>query len=328
MKKTKFKSITIIIWLLKTIAVIITAMVLHVLDVHIFKNSSVSIQLFILAGILILIDLFSALITSKLISKPIDKVQNFIKKIAKKEWSEPLTVKGETEIGQMFSTINDLQETLKKSDESEREFFNNISHDLKTPTMVIMSHAEAILDGIYIDSLENTAQIIKDESFRLNKKINHLVYLSSLEYILENKSKASAIQLDEVLDKIVGKFEIASEHLERNKNIEQIQVIGDFDDLTIAFENIWDNAIRYAKSKVSMSLKKADNVARLEIFNDGEHISPKKIDGLFKNMYKGKMENFGLGLSITKKTITFYGGNVWAENVPNGGVRFIVEYPI
>jgi len=326
--KPKFKSVATITWLFTAAMILVTGSIFYIFRLLFFENFSIRIMLFIMCGMLILSDLLCARLAARFLSKPLGDAEKFVKKIANKEWSDPLEVSSEHEIGRIFSMINDLQEALKKSDEIQHEFFNSISHDLKTPTMVIMSHADAILDGIYIDSLENTARIIKDESMRLNKKVNHLVYLSSLDYILQNRPPASLIDLDVILNKIVAKFEIAGSHLTIDKDIEELQVYGDFYDLTIALENIWDNAIRFAKSHVSVSLKKQGDNVRLEMFNDGEHINPQKMDGLFENMYQGKMNNFGLGLSITKKTINFFGGDVWAENLDNGGVRFVIEYPL
>lgn len=69
--------------------------------------------------------------------------------------------------------MNRMQKELKKIDEEEKMFLQSISHDLKTPVMVIMSHAQAIIDGMYIESVEETAEIIKDEAAILEKKLNN-----------------------------------------------------------------------------------------------------------------------------------------------------------
>jgi len=295
----------------------------YIPDVH---DSAFTYFLFVASGVFILIGLATAQLTTIYISKPFAKLDKFIKKIAAKEWSEPIVIDSHDEIGRFAESINKMQEDLKRADEQEKNFFQNMSHDLKTPTMVIMSHADAIVDGVHVDSLEKTAQIIRDESLRLSERINQLLYYSTLDYVLEH-NKASVIELDKVVNKVIDKFEIIGDHLDFDLDIEKVKIKGDYEKFTIAIENIWDNAIRHAKARISVSLKSYGDFARLEFFNDGDTINPKDIDKVFDSLYKGEKGNYGLGLPISKKIIEFFGGKIWVENKENG-VSFILEGPI
>lgn len=80
--------------------------------------------------------------------------------------------------------MNMMQRELKRADEEEKMFLQSISHDLKTPIMVIMSHAAAIIDGVYVESVEKSAEIIKDEALNLEKKVKQMLYLNTLDYVL------------------------------------------------------------------------------------------------------------------------------------------------
>ena len=73
--------------------------------------------------------------------------------------------------------------------------------------MVIMSYAQAIMDGMYVDSTENTALIIKKEAIRLEKKIKQILYLNTLDYVLENEQEYEEVYLDKLLTYLVHNFE-------------------------------------------------------------------------------------------------------------------------
>jgi len=116
-------------------------------------------------------------------------------------------------------------------------------------------------------------------------------------------------------------------------DVESIQIRGSEENLTVALENILENAIRFAKSKISISVKKNKDpanggiFAHIEVFNDGDPITPENLDKIFHSLYKDKNGNFGIGLAITKKIIAFFGGSVYAKNRENG-VSFIINYPL
>ena len=293
---------------------------------NVYDNSMVY-NMLIISGLFIAVGFAAAKIIAGNISKPLHKLEDFTMKIAAKDWKEPIVLKNEDEIGRLAISMNKMQKALKRADEEEKVFLQSISHDLKTPVMVIMSHADAILDGVYIDTLDKTARIIKDEAIRLSKKIEHLLYLNTLDYILGNQSETAVIEIGDVIKRITDKFEVLGSNLNWNLDIESVQIKGNEEKLTVAIENILDNALRYAKSEIYVSVKKNGKTARIEIFDDGDPISPENLDKIFRSLYKDKKGNFGLGLAITKKIIAFFGGNVYAENKENG-VSFIIDYPL
>lgn len=284
-------------------------------------------QIIIFGIAFIIIGFFTAKIVAAYISKPLKELENYTKRIANKDWNNSIEVKSDDEIGSLARCMNSMQKELKHAEENEKMFLQRISHDLKTPVMVIMSHAEAIIDGVYIDSVERTAEIIKDEAISLEKKIRQMLYLNTLDYVLENNIENQGIDLNNVLCKMLDRFEAFNFHIKLEWCEDNVIVFGNEDKIKISIENILDNALRYAKNKIILSLKKEENFAVLEIYNDGSNIENKSIDRIFDNLYKDKTGNFGLGLAISKKIIDFYGGEIKAVN-REVGVSFIIKYPI
>jgi two-component system sensor histidine kinase CssS len=274
--------------------------------------------------IFIAIGFLTAKIVASYISKPLKELEAHTIRIANKDWKEPIKLKSEDEIGRLAIAMNQMQKELKRADEDEKMFLQSISHDLKTPVMVIMSHAEAIIDGVYIDSVEQTAEIIRDESINLEKKIKQLLFLNTLDYVLENNNENTEINLSELLNNMVSRFEVINSEIEWELSIDKIIIHGNLDKVKVAIENVLDNELRYAEKKISITLKEEAGFSVLEIYNDGSRIDDKHINNIFDNHYKDKTGNFGLGLAISKKIISFYKGEIKAINREKG-VSFIIK---
>lgn len=288
------------------------------------QDNSLLYSVIAIAMIFIAIGFVTAKLVADYISKPLKDLEDFTVRIAQKYWKEPIVIKNSDEIGRLAVSMNKMQEQLKRAQEEEKMFLQSISHDLKTPVMIIMSHAEAIIDGVYIESVEKTAEIIKEESISLEKKIKQMLYLNTLDYALENNSKNTEIKFSELIFHIINRFEIINNKIKWENAIEEVNISGNADKIQVAIENILDNALRYAKENICVTLKREGSFAVLEIYNDGTRISDKHINHIFDNLYKDKTGNFGLGLAISKKIIDFYSGEIKAVNKEKG-VSFIIK---
>lgn len=277
--------------------------------------------------IFIVIGFLTAKLIANYISKPLKELENYTIRIAHKDWKEPIKVKSEDEIGRLVTSMNMMQKELKRADEEEKMFLQSISHDLKTPIMVIMSHADAIIDGVYVESVEKNAEIIKDEAISLEKKVKQMLYLNTLDYVLENNAENIEINLHRLLLHIISRFKVINSKIQWDLNIEEAIIYGNVDKIQVSIENILDNSLRYVKEKICVTLKKEGTFAVIDIYNDGPNIPAEHISHIFDNFYKDKTGNFGLGLAICKKIISFYDGEIKAIN-REPGVSFLIKYRI
>lgn len=291
------------------------------------EDNTILYIVLIVGLVFIAVGFVAAKIVAQVIAKPLKELERFTLKIAKKDWKEPIKLKNEDEIGRLGDAMNHMQRELKRADEEEKMFLQSISHDLKTPVMVIMSHADAIVDGVYIDSVEKTAEIIKEEAISLEKKIKKLLYLNTLDYVLDNNNENIMFNLQHLLLHIINRFELINSKIEWDLDIDDITVYGNEDKLKVALENILDNGLRYAEGKMYVALKHKDSYANIEIYNDGPQINKEHVEHIFDTHYKDKTGNFGLGLAITKKIIDFYNGEIKVVNREKG-VSFLIKYPI
>lgn len=300
----------------------------YLISYQIMVNNESLPQIFLIGILVILLSLPLSKVIANNIAKPLKQLEGYTKRIANKEWDHDLDLKNEDEIGRLAIAMKEMKESLKLADEEEKKFLQSISHDLKTPVMVIMSYAQAIIDGMYEDSAEEPAAIIKNEAVRLEKKIKQVLYLNTLDYVLDNDKEKEDVYLNKLLPYLIANFQAVNADLSWDLNIESKQavILGNPDRIRVSIENILENQLRYAKKLIQVSLKDSGSSWMIEIKNDGPLLSEKDLKQIFKSLYKGDKGNFGLGLSISQKIVNFYHGSIKVEN-QNGQVCFTICYP-
>lgn len=245
---------------------------------------------------------------------PLNNMKQYINKIRLGEKAE-LKIGRNDEIGELAEVLNDMNNEIEKSQRVKEEVIQNISHDLKTPIATIKSYSESIKDGVYpYGTLEKSVDVIIDNATRLEKKVYNLNTFNRLEYLKDCDEETNMYQ---VVNKSILSIEAIRTDIKVKVNLDKDVIFHGSEDawLTVV-ENLLDNATRYAKKKVTINLE--DNL--LEVMNDGEQMKSDRIEKLFKPYEKGNKGNFGLGLSIVKKTCDTYGYNVVGENMDNGVV--------
>lgn len=276
----------------------------------------------------IIASFFSLIIVRKLasyLSKPIKSLKENVEKIGQKEWNTPISVDRKDEIGELSEAIESMRQQLVKNDEAQQWMLQNISHELKTPVMVIRSYAQSVGDGIFPKGdLSSTMLTIDSEAERLEKRIKDLLYLTKLDYLLQHKRIEERINMKELIEETVDRFRFKREELNWKLELENIIILGDYEQWKVVVENILENSIRYSRSKVRISVKTNNDSILFEIYNDGESIEESSLIELFKPFKKGKKGKFGLGLAIAKRIVESYDGHIWVTN-ENVGVSFKIE---
>lgn len=291
-------------------------------------------RLFIVVFLVLLFSFIPATVLSRYISKPLVDLERRVEKLSKNNWAEPVYLNRNDEIGKLGDSVEHLRLQLLRQDEAERNFLQHISHELKTPVMVIRSFAESIKDGIYPKGdLISSVNTIDLEAERLEKKIKNILYLNKLDYMSIHDMNRVHFSLDNLILETLERFSLYNveakylkENLEIDMDLETVFIDGDIDQWKIVMENLVDNSIRYANKKISISLKQSDKIV-FKIYNDGPEIENKLLDNLFKKFNKGYKGQFGLGLAITQRIVSNHKSIIYARNEDNG-VRFYIEIPL
>lgn len=264
-----------------------------------------------------------SILLSRYLSRPLVSLEKKVNKLAHNQWNEPIELNRKDEIGKLGDSIEYLRKQLIRQDEAERSFLQHVSHELKTPVMVIQSFTEAIKDGIYPkDTLEDSLDIITEESQRLEKRIKDLLYLNKLDYMLSHDVERLSFSLDGLIKDIANKFQWKNQSIKWNIDLIDFSIVGNIEQWKIAIENILDNQMRYAKNTISITLTE-DKI--LKIYNDGPSIEKSILEKLFLPFSKGVDGEFGLGLAIVNKIVLSHGFSIDVEN-QDSGVCFYIKF--
>jgi two-component system, OmpR family, sensor histidine kinase CssS len=284
-------------------------------------------KLMVITFIAVAISLIAALTLAKYITLPLIKLEKNVKKIAEKQWDEAIVSERHDEIGSLAKSIEYMRKELIKRDESEQWMLQNVSHELKTPVMVIRSYSEAVGDGIFPKGdLKISMKIISVEAERLEKRIKDLLYLSKLEYLSKHEVKFQTINVKTIVEDVVDRLMFTNENISWDINITDLKFEGIKEQWIVVIENILDNQIRYAKHEIKISIDKRDKKTFLCIHNDGEEVPKEDLSKVFIKFEKGKTGKFGLGMAIVKYIVEFHKGEIYAIN-ENSGVSFYIMIP-
>lgn len=275
----------------------------------------------ILIGVISLLSLIPALLMSRQLTKPIVEMERAVEKISNRQWETALPLDRQDELGQLAHSIDAMRKELKEQDLAQQALLQNISHDLKTPIMVIRGYAQSIGDGIYpTGDLKGSSEVIDEEASRLEKKVVDLLYVTKLEYFKGQEMKLEPINLDKLMELLVARFKLRGQ-LDWEINGEGGEMLGDGEQIRVAFENVLDNALRYAETCIRIDLNRDESGVEITIFNDGPPVD-ESLD-LFHQFSRGKQGKFGLGLFIVQRIVTLHTGEVSLRNTGDGtAVRF------
>lgn len=249
--------------------------------------------------------------------RPLKKIKTYVDSIANREDSTLVMDRGD-EIGVVGNAIVTMKDELMKQEKVKEEMIHNISHDLKTPIALIKTYGQSVKDDIYpYGDKESSMDVILENADRLEHKVKSLLYLNRLDYLSAEESELKPFPIKDLIEHIVMQME-AMGHIHIETDLDDVAFIGNKEHWRVAIENIIDNASRYMKSVIMISLKKDT----LVIYNDGDPIDEDKKEDLFNPYVKGVKGQFGLGLSIVAKIADMYGYEVHAEN-KDPGVAFI-----
>lgn len=268
---------------------------------------------------LLLIALLMILWSRNLIKK-IGYLKEKIENLGNDEYKDYYSYKFKDEFKMLSDAIDDMKETLKEQEEYKSQMYQSISHDLKTPLTVIKSYLEAI-DDCVLDP-QDAKKIIKEQVEKLEIKVHSLLYLNKLNYIKDtNNYQNKKVDIKPIIDNSIEKFKIQRPELSFIINVSSNTIFnGTYDMWEAIIDNILNNFMRYALKEVIITIKNES----IKFYNDGENIDENILNDIFTPYKKGIKGEFGLGLSIVKKSVSLFGYEISVRNEKKG-VSFIIK---
>ena len=320
--------------------------------------------LYLMAGIAILISAIIVSYVSRKFTEPILELNDIAKKMANLDFSHKYQVTGtDDEINDLGKSINAMSEKLEKTikqlrstnielekdieekskiDEMRKSFISDVSHELKTPIALIQGYSEGLLENVNSDeeSRKFYAEVILDETNKMDKLVKQLLELMKLEYGKRefNDTQFNIVELEK---EVVRKSQVMLE--EKNAEVifetpEEIDVIADDFYIEQVISNYLTNAIKHVDERfgrkviqIKNEIDTKNNKVRISVFNTGENISEEDIVRIWNRFYKidsSRNRNnggTGIGLSFVKAIMNNYGNNNFGVINKEDGVEFYIE---
>lgn len=283
-----------------------------------------------LGGMLMLV--LSHLITRKLI-KPLMKLKEELTKVKSRQFSKVKRVKAGGELGSVAQVVFEMADELNRFNRAQKQFFQNASHELKSPLMSIAGYAEGIRDGVFEgEGVYKGLDIILSESDRLKNLVTEMTLLAKLDSE-EDIYQPSWVCLKDLLAETIERVNpmLVKKGITLHPSYdehEQLIVRADQDKLLQAMLNVVTNAIRHADKNIYIHASAKKGRIEISVSDDGGGIPDELLPYLFHRFVKGKDGESGLGLAISRAIVERCGGLITADNRKGGGAIFSLGFPI
>ena len=217
---------------------------------------------------------------------------------------------------------------IEKEAERQQTFFQNASHELKTPLMAIQGYAEGIQAGVM--DTASAAEVILKESDRMTELVDELLDISKIDMGRQPLTLSEMDVLELLYDSIRAvEPTAAASGITITPDFPETPVMVSCDDTRLrrAVTNILSNGVRYARSELRLTCCADKRNVTIRIQDDGDGIATEDLPHIFDRFYMGKSGKSGIGLALTKEIIHLHKGTIRAYN-GDGGAVFEITIPV
>ena len=272
--------------------------------------------------------------------KPVDRVMATASRISHTNLKERLREQGpEDEIKRLADTFDEMLGRLDGAFESQKQFLQDASHELRTPIAIAQTNIEVLKmkEERSPEDYEHLLQVLTMSLERMNSVNDNLLLLSEGERTQYRWAEVDMTSLlREVFVESGDRATEAGITLETVIPSEKVSVKGDTLRLKQAVMNLLDNAIKYNRpgGTVRISTHTEGTLSLVTIEDTGIGISESDISLIFDRFYRvdksrsRSMGGTGLGLAIVKKIVEDHGGTLFVESTLGEGSTFRIVLPL
>lgn len=271
------------------------------------------------------------------ISRPVQNLRNSALLMAKGDLSTRIQITSRDELGQLADSFNDMAHHLETLMKTQRSFVSNAAHELRTPLMTLKLRAEAL-------SEENLPAVERDTYLReIRQEVDHMARLVSSLLMLARIDEGRHPQNGTTVTDTVATLNDLVRHWRIEAEDKGVQFSAQIDpdlpelpmspnDLRLVLDNLLSNALKYTTAgSIRLIVSYQAHEFQLTVQDTGIGFSPQQGEHLFERFYRsedvrGRYVGNGLGLSIVKAILDYYGGRIEAQSPGQGqGSTFILR---
>jgi two-component system, OmpR family, phosphate regulon sensor histidine kinase PhoR len=228
---------------------------------------------------------------------------------------------------------------LRRADQIRRDFVANVSHELRTPLTAIRGYVEALSeDDLGSADRQRFLEIVTRQTLRMERLVKDLLRLARLDAGQETLEVGPCDVRGLAQNVIADLATMLDEHAQRvevDVAADAATIKGDAAKLHDVLRNLVANSATYAPERTTIGVEasRAGPRVTITVSDEGPGIPPEDLSRVFERFYRVDKSRArdpggtGLGLSIVKHLVELHGGEVRAENRPEGGARFTITLP-
>ena len=238
----------------------------------------------------------------------------------------------EDEIGRLVGTMNAMLARLEVATDRQRRFVADASHELRSPLTGMRAELEVNLAHPEQVEWSVVAQEILDDTIGLQRLVDDLLALAAADAAPVNVTRRDPVDLDEIVMAEARRARNRSSATIDTGSVSGAQVDGDEEQLSRVVRNLLDNAARYARSTITVSLAETEGNAVLTVADDGPGVPEAERERIFERFARHDASRSrsaggtGLGLAISREIVVAHGGSISLDAGPGG--RFTVLLPV
>jgi len=291
-------------------------------------------------GAILIVGAVGGYVISGMMLKPIDRVSSLAARISHTNLRERINHEGpQDEVKRLADTFDDMLGRLDSAFQSQKQFIQDASHELKTPIATAQTNIEVLeMDQTAtVEDYKHTTEIVKRSLDRLNFLSQGLLLLSQGS---QPQNGWAGMDLTSLINEVVTEAQPAATSarvsLEAADVPRDLKVKGDAIGIKQVITNLVDNAIKYNRPQgtVLVSARTEGPSAVVEVKDTGIGIAATEQQHIFDRFYRvdksrsRSQGGSGLGLAIVRKIVEEHGGTVSVESNPGEGSTFRVALPL
>lgn len=302
-------------------------------------NSLLNIS-YLMLIILFLLSMIILIFFTEMVYLPLRRITEATEQYASGNMHYEFQIDSEDEIGYLGATLNYMASEIARSEDDQKKFVANVSHDFRSPLTSIKGYLEAMLDGTIPPELhEKYLTIVLNETERLTKLTGSLLTLNNLNtkgMLLEK----SLFDINRVIRNIAASFEGTCRQkaiaIELILTGDELFVEADIGKIQQVIYNLLDNAIKFSHpdSIIKIETTEKHNKVFVSVKDSGIGIPKDALKLIWDRFYKSDLsrgkdkKGTGLGLSITKEIIQAHGEHINVISTEGVGSEFIFSLPV
>jgi two-component system OmpR family sensor kinase len=293
-------------------------------------------QILIAGGLALVVALFCGYYASNALARRVKRLERAAGEVAAGNFSEPIRIDSEDELGQLARAFNEMQRRLAGLDQARKEFIANASHELRTPIFSLGGFVELLQDeDIDEDTRAEFLTTMREQVDRLQKLTTELLDLSRLD-AGSLDVEVEPVPLATLARQVAGEFAAAASRQGARITVtgEEIEAACDAERVAQILRVLLDNALTHTGEGTAITItagrrhRAGGEFALLRVLDDGPGIDPDALPFVFERFHSGNTaQGSGLGLAIARELAERMLGNLEVTSRP-GNTVFTLSLPL